>query len=158
MERSVNPVCQLDHRVVAEKARRARCTPQDSVATLLKEFSSMDSDPVVQLPAAFIRAVPCFRCHESCLVGLPEWAIERDIHCRGCGGPFERTTLSPERHGQLSFRASEALLDLPLAQIGLGPGIHVRVYGKKEEIVVALIGGVDSLVEMVGGDSLVEHS
>lgn len=157
MRRSCDSSCRLDHRVLARKAVQLTCNSRATVAELLRELEHVSDDAIVHLPASFIRVAPCVRCHESCLVNKPEWAIHQSPRCRACGGRFERSSDLPEQHGVLSQEASANLLEVSLADVGLGPGLLLCISGRDAPHTVALAGTSCGMLDAADLDSNNEH-
>jgi len=150
MKRVANPDCQLDHRISASTAIDLKSGPNVTVAELLREVASSIADPIVELPASFIRIAPCGQCRQATLIELPEWAIEETPRCEHCDGRYSRCpNLLPEQHGTLSEQTSETIGNLPLRQVGLGPGLHLNVAGRSDQQVVALAGDPTDPVKAV---------
>jgi len=150
MRRSQNPDCRIDHRVVGQEATLLQAGPGDNVAALLEEVERSVPNPMVELPASYIRVAPCGTCHKPVLVEQPEWAISTVPLCVQCDGRFAvRPDLMPEQHGSLSFATSESILNTPLQALGLGSGLRLTVHGREDRQTVALNGDVESLVTEV---------
>lgn len=130
-----DPNCVLDHRV-AREVTDIPVTPDDTVAALLAEVEKHVSEPMVVLPAPFIRNAACRGCHALASVQQPEWALDGPPLCTECGGTDERSEGVPEQHGYLARQTSTSIADLTLGQIGLGPRLLLRV---EDESGVAMI-------------------
>ena len=115
MRSVANPDCSLGHAIACQDALQLDCRPEDSVGTLLAEAETLMPEPVVQLPASFIRTAPCGRCRRPVLVERPEWAVEGVPICASCGGSFiPGEGLLLEQHGSLSSQTCETILETPL--------------------------------------------
>lgn len=157
MRRTTDPACRVDHRIVAGDSVKIASGPEDTAATLIQEVAGLVSDPIIHLPAPFVRVAPCHQCHHSMLVEQPEWALQGPPCCRRCGGEFRQTRGLPEQHGMLSAPTSERILDTALEKLGLGPGLHLTVEGQREQITVVLAGDVDSVL-MTAGEEVINHT
>ena len=146
MRRAIDPSCRVDHRVVAADAVSVQFGPEGVVATLLESVGKLVDDPIVGLPATFIRVAPCTNCRKPALVEKPEWALRGPLLCDGCGGPFPRTESVAEQHGTLSWPTSEAIYDTTLEDLGIGPGLHLDLQGQRDSLTVAIAGDVEPLL------------
>lgn len=143
MRRVCNPDCCLDHSIGYSKATRLACGPDNTVRDLLGEVAGHVPEPVIHLPASFIRTAPCVKCHGCTLVGQPEWQIHEAPCCTECGGSYvPAKELVPEQHGSLSGPTSESLFTTRLADLGVGPGLHLRVSGAEQSQIVRVSGGL----------------
>lgn len=151
MQRTVNPHCSLDHRILAGQARRVTCGPENTAADLLAEVARLVHEPVIELPASFIRTAPCFRCHHSVRIEMPEWALNGPPLCRSCGG-LQAASVNdlPEQHGSLSVPTSETIQGVPLGTLGLGPGMHLSVSGRDKDLIIRLAGQGNKELTTVG--------
>ncbi len=152
MRRTLDPNCLLDHGILCKTAVPLMCSHEDSVATLLEEIEGIGCDPIVRLPSTFIRVGPCRDCHRPVVINRSEWALPDSVCCCGCGGTFEGTRRIPEQHGFLSRKTSGSICDIPLHEVGLGPGLHLIVDDGDRETPVVLGGGIQDLVTKVDSE------
>lgn len=148
MRRVRNPDCRLDHRLTSHDAIALKGDPISTVRDLLNKAGTIVPDPIVHLPASFVRTAPCLNCHGVVSVNKPEWALSGAPRCTPCGGEYALAADDvPEQHGSLSSATSEALFELPLATLGIGPELHLRVSGCDRQAVIRVGGTSEPLLK-----------
>lgn len=126
VERVCDPRCALSH-CRARELIKLSITPDNTADALLGALEVHVPEPLVHLPAAFVRVAVCRACHGFALVEQPEWALDGPPLCTRCGGAAVPTDGVPEQHGCLARGVSTSVAHLTLQQLGLGSGLVLRV-------------------------------
>jgi molybdopterin/thiamine biosynthesis adenylyltransferase len=139
MKRVRDTHCHADHEIVGSGVHQLSVGPENTIDELLAEIELTFCDPIVALPATYVVAAPCMVCSSFVRVSRPSWMLASGIHCKDCDGPFESDTGSMTvQHGTVSRPTSGHLLTHTLSTIGLGPGVHLRVFGRDQQSFVRL--------------------
>ena len=146
VEVTADAACPGVHRRLGD-VRMIEVTSDDTAGALLDRLRAFAKDPVVRLPAVYVKSAACHLCGAPVAIGRPEWAVTTPPQCRACPtvlqlGGSALAVASTFEHG-------DDLSSLRLAQLGLRSAavleVEDRASGARSAVRIA--GIVDDLFE-----------